>query len=192
MQEMPLPGEHHGHPSLVGRRDDLWVAAGSAGLYDGPDPCPGSNLYAIGLWKEGVRSEHRTPSSLSGTLYSDLDRCYPRRLSGAHANEAHRAGVSRRFSPDKHNGIRLNMARCAPSETEGRPFTFIRRPARDDLCLADLNCVDGVTLLHENAACDTAPREAWAAGVREFELEHAQACFRGKQCKGFFTDDGRQ
>src|SRR5688572_8382179 len=56
--ELSLPREHHRHPVLVRRTDDLFVAYRSTRLHDRANARLCRLIDAIAEWEEGVGAEH--------------------------------------------------------------------------------------------------------------------------------------
>jgi hypothetical protein len=52
MPEMPLPREHHDHPSFLRRGDDFRIAHGSSRLDDGADSGVGEEVEAVAKGKK--------------------------------------------------------------------------------------------------------------------------------------------
>ncbi len=66
MQEMTPPGKDHRELMAVGRLDNLIVAYGAAGLYDGLYAGFGQGLHAVGEGEEGVARGGGSPCSFAG------------------------------------------------------------------------------------------------------------------------------
>jgi len=54
MPEMPLPREHHRHPTFIRGGDDFRVADGTSGLDDGANSGVGEEVEAVAEGEEGV------------------------------------------------------------------------------------------------------------------------------------------
>src|ERR687898_802748 len=81
MQEMTPPGKDHRKPSAVRRLDDLIVAYGAAGLYDGLYAGFCEGLHTVREGKEGVARGDGSLCSFTGLLHGYIRGVDPAHLA---------------------------------------------------------------------------------------------------------------
>src|SRR3712207_9203962 len=81
VQEVAPSRKDHRHPERVRGFDDLLVAFGAAGLYDGLDASFCQRLHTVGEGEERVASRYRAPRPLASLLDSELGGVHPATLA---------------------------------------------------------------------------------------------------------------
>src|SRR5215218_2673218 len=89
MQKMTPPGEDHRESVSICSLDDLIVAHGTAGLYDGLYAGFGQGLHAVGEGEEGVARGGGSLGPFAGLLHGYLRGVDPSHLACSYADRGH-------------------------------------------------------------------------------------------------------
>src|SRR5215212_4150782 len=149
MQEMASPGKYHCDPVAVRSFDDLIVAYGAAGLYDGLYAGFGQGFHAVGEGEEGIACGGGSLCPFAGLLHG-----YPRGIDPAHLARSYsdRGPIS-----GEDYGVALDHAGYAPGEDQVSHLLRRRTRLGDDPVLRVI--FDGVRCLEQDPACYVLGRE---------------------------------
>src|SRR5438270_13120295 len=114
MEEVPLAGEDHHEPELVGRLDDGFVTHRAAGLDDRRDAGRGGRFDSVFERVERVARGRTAVRPTGRLLRRDLSRLDPALLPGP---DPDRLAIL-----DEHDGVRLHMTAEPPRELEIGPL----------------------------------------------------------------------
>src|SRR5829696_1689932 len=178
MQEMAAPGKDHRKPSVVRRLDDLIVAYGAAGLYDGPYACFGQGLHAVGEGEESVACGGGPSGPFAGLLYGYLRRVDPAHLPRSYADRGRVLG--------EDYSVALDHAGDAPGKDQ-IPHLLRRRTRLGDNPVLRI-IFDSVRCLKQDPARYVLGREGRASELACDEHPHVR--FGRQDLPGFLGKAG--